>query len=115
MRNLLTEVVYADTLSEQLSTKINSDGGIFANWRQGDGLGTFVSDIVGIALPLAGTAALVLLIISGYKMISSQGNPDKLKDAKEMATNAIIGLVFILLSVAILALVSNVFNLGVTS
>jgi hypothetical protein len=54
----------------------------------------------------------VLVIIAGYKMVSSQGNPDKLKEAKEMITNAIIGLVFILLSVSILGLVSNVFNLG---
>jgi hypothetical protein len=46
-------------------------------------------------------------------MISSQGNPEKLKDAKEMITNAIIGLVFILLSTAILALLSSLFDLGI--
>jgi hypothetical protein len=62
---------------------------------------------------LAGIATVVLLVVAGYKMISSQGNPEKLKDAKEMITNAIIGLVFILLSVSILLLISNIFQLNI--
>ena len=109
--NSIVSKIYADSLSNQLSQDINSDGGIFS---QGGTIGDITNGIVRIALPLAGTAAVILLIIAGYKMITSQGNPDKLKDAKEMITNAIIGLVFILLSVSILALISNVFNLGIT-
>ena len=110
--NNIVRKIYADSLSDQLEGSINSDGGLFANLEGGDALGTLTSSILKIALPLAGTVTVVLLIIAGYKMMSSQGNPDKLKDAKEMITNAIIGLVFILLSIAILLLISNVFNLN---
>jgi hypothetical protein len=111
--NSIVNKIYADTLSDKLQGTINSDGGLFSQFSVEDGnaLGNITSSILAIALPLAGTVTLVLLIVAGYKMMSSQGNPDKLKDAREIITNAIIGLVFILLSIAILLLISNVFNL----
>ena len=110
--NTVVNKVYADTLSEFFDEEVGSDGGGLFNVGEGNAIGDFASNIIGIALPLAGLATVVLLIIAGYMMISSQGNPDKLKEAKEMITNAIIGLVFILLSESILGLISNVFNLG---
>lgn len=110
MNNIVNKV-HADTLSEFLEDEINFDGGGLFEVSENNAVGDFASNIIAIALPLAGIATVILLIVAGYKMISSQGNPDKLKDAKEMITNAIIGLVFILLSVSILALVSSIFNL----
>lgn len=111
--NNIVKTIHASSLQEILEREgVTSSGSIFQNSGEGS-IGDIVSSIVDIAIPLAGAAALILLIVAGYKMISSQGNPDKLNDAKEMATNAIIGLVFILLSVAILVLVSNVFELDI--
>jgi hypothetical protein len=110
MKSIVNKI-YASSLSEALEGKLDSDGGIFSNT---DSVGGLASAIISIALPLAGTATVVLLVIAGYKMISSQGNPEKLKDAKEMITNAIIGLVFILLSVSILLLISNIFQLNIS-
>jgi len=110
------DIIYASSLSEILEkTGTTSETGLFGNIGREGGMDSVISVITTIALPLAGSVAIILLIVAGYKMISSQGNPDKLSDAKEMATNAIIGLIFILLSVAILALISNVFNLGIVS
>ena len=103
--------IYASTLTDRLIKNTNSESGLFS--ASGGTLGGVTSAIIDIALPLAGTAALVILIVGGYKMITSQGNPDKLRDAKEMITNAIIGLVFILLSVGILLLISDVFKLDI--
>jgi hypothetical protein len=113
MNRLIISEAGTNTLSDTLSENISSDGGVFNS--QITGIDGVVSAITRIALPLAGTAAVILLIVAGYKMISSRGNPDKLTDAKEMATNAIIGLVFILLSVAILGLISSVFNLDIVN
>jgi hypothetical protein len=42
-------------------------------------------------------------------MITSQGNPDKLKDGREQIGNAITGLVFILVSAALLLLIGTLF------
>jgi phosphatidylglycerophosphatase A len=109
MKSIVSKI-YASSLSEALEGKLDSEGGIFSNT---DSIGGLASAIINISIPLAGIAAVILIVIASYKMISSQGNPEKLKDAKEMITNAIIGLVFILLSVSILLLVSSLFNLGV--
>jgi len=111
---MIVNKIYASTLSEALTEGgVSSEAGLFSNVSGGGAIGGLVTSILNIALPLAGTAAVLLLVVAGYNMITSQGNPDKLRDAKEMITNAIIGLVFILLSVAILLLISNVFNLGI--
>jgi hypothetical protein len=106
--------IYASSLSEALDGEITSDGGGIFNISRGNAMGDLTANIINIALPLAGVVTLVLLTAAGYKLITSQGNPDKLKDAKEMITNAIIGLVFILLSVSILVLISNVFKLNIS-
>lgn len=68
-------------------------------------MGTFLN----IALPLSVLAAALLMAFAAYKMITSQGNPDKLKDAREQIGNAITGLVFILVSAALLLLIGNIF------
>ena len=46
--------------------------------------------------------------------MSSQGNPDKLQEGKEVITNAIIGFAIVLLSVAILYLISNTLGIDIS-
>lgn len=47
------------------------------------------------------------IVLSGYKLMTSQGNPQKTQDAQEQLTAAILGIVFILLSAAILRVIIN--------
>jgi len=65
----------------------------------------FVRFIFGAVLGLAGGIALILIIISGYKLMASQGNPEGTKAALEQLTSAIIGLLFIILSFVILQII----------
>ncbi len=66
-----------------------------------------------IAIPLSVICVVLLLIYGGYMLMSSKGDPDKLQEAKQVITNAIIGFVVILLCVAILILISNTLGLGI--
>ena len=112
MKRLNGTTYAASGLSDLLNDYgLKSSGGPFQTARDSGSLESVVQIVVNIALPVAGIVALVLLLIAGFKMISSQGNPEKLNDAREIATNAIIGLVFILLSVAILVLLAGVFDI----
>ena len=70
--------------------------------------------IINFAIPLSAVSVFVLLSFAAYKLMTSQGNPDKLQDAKEQISNAIIGFIFIILSVAILALLSNILNIDIS-
>ncbi|HVZ58420.1 MAG TPA: pilin [Patescibacteria group bacterium] len=63
---------------------------------------SFVQKLFAILLSLTGGIILILLIYSGYQLLLSQGNPDKVKEARERITSAIIGLLFLILSFVIL-------------
>lgn len=65
----------------------------------------FVQSIFGILLSISGSIALVLIIISGYQLMVSRANPEKIQAAKERLTSAIIGLLFIILSLVILQVI----------
>ena len=72
----------------------------------------FMDTIIGIALPLSAVCAILILAFSSYKLMMSKGDPDKLRDAKDQISNAIIGFVFILVSAGILVLISNLLGLN---
>ena len=54
--------------------------------------------VVGII----GVVAVLAIVIAGIQYITSQGSPEGLKKAKSRITNAVIGLVLLVLMVAIL-------------
>ncbi|HEX7042527.1 MAG TPA: pilin [Patescibacteria group bacterium] len=72
-------------------------------------ISTNINDVVmtifKLILGIAGGVAAVLIIASGYEMMTSQGNPEKVKAARERLTSAIVGLLFIIFSVAILQII----------
>lgn len=65
----------------------------------------FVRAIFGIVLGLAGGIALVIIIISGYRFMASQGNPESITNARQQLTAAIVGLLFIMFSFVILQII----------
>jgi len=104
----LVEKVHAQSLGSSLGDQLN---------KIEDGTVTDESDlvqtIVSIAVPLGVISVVILVVYAGYLLTSSHGNPDKLKEGKDIITNAIIGFVVVLLSVAILILISNTLGLGI--
>lgn len=69
--------------------------------------GIFVG-LVTLALVFSGLVALVLIIFGGIKFITSQGDEKAVDSGKKTITWAIIGLVLILMSFAILRYVSQI-------
>ena len=101
---LKTTPVHADALGNQISTQIT-------NVSSQTTIPGLVNSLISLAIPLGVLCAIGLMIVAGYNMITSQGNPEKLTEAREIATNAIIGFALIALSVAILLLIKNTLNL----
>lgn len=81
-------------------TKVNSSIGILDTDING-----LISRIVQVTLGLSGGIFLLLIIRAGYRMISSQGNPEAIKDARESLTSAIVGFLFLIFSFVILELI----------
>ncbi len=67
----------------------------------------FVIKIINIALAVAGLIAVLFLIIGGFRYITSAGNEETAEQAKKIITNAIIGIVVIILSFVIVRVISN--------
>ena len=63
--------------------------------------------IVG-AFAFAGIIALILIIYAGIRFVTSGGDPKQVEAARKIITYAIIGFLLILLSFAILNLISTV-------
>jgi hypothetical protein len=65
----------------------------------------FVTFIFKVVLGLGGGIALILIILSGYRYMSSQGNPEGVKAATEQLTSAVVGLLFIIFAFVILQVI----------
>ena len=96
--------VYAEDLQGKLSQVVEGTG---------EGFSGFVQRLLDFAVPLGVFCALVLLGYAAFMMITSAGNPEKLKEAREVATNAIIGAIMIGMGVIVLTLLSERLGLGV--
>lgn len=67
----------------------------------------FVRWVLGFVLGISGGIVLIIIIISGYKLMTSQGDPEKVKNARDQLTAAIVGLLFIIFSLVILQLITK--------
>lgn len=65
-------------------------------------------NLVDWALILAGVVAVFLIIVSGYKFISSGGDPKQVEGARQTLTYAIIGLLVVFLSFFIINIIAGV-------
>lgn len=67
----------------------------------------FSAKLLAILLSLSGGITLLIIIMSGYQIMTSQGNPEKLQGAKETLTSAIVGLLFIIFSFVLLQIIAS--------
>lgn len=67
-------------------------------------VGDLLAIVRNIMTPVGIIIGVILVVSCGYSIMTSQGDPRKLMEAKECITSAIIGLIFVLLAVTILNL-----------
>jgi len=77
-------------------------------------LGLLFKNIVSYALGFAGIVLFILLLVGGFKFITSGGDPKAVESAKKTLTSAIAGLFIILVSYLIMILISNILSVDVT-
>lgn len=65
----------------------------------------FITRIFSLLLGIGGGIAVLIIIMNGYKLMTSQGDPEKIKGARESITSAIVGLLFIIFSLVILQII----------
>lgn len=102
--HLIASPVSADALSGAIS-------GSVTNVANAQDIPSLVNALVQVSIPVGVLSAIGLFAYAGFNMITSQGDPEKLQEAREVVTNAVIGFALIALSVAILLLIRNTLNI----
>ena len=77
-------------------------------------LETVFGNVVRAALGFAGIVLFVLLLVGGFKYITSGGDPKATEGAQKTITYAILGLILILASYLILVLIKTITGVDVT-
>ena len=62
---------------------------------------SYIGQIINIVLSVLGVVFLILIIYGGILWMTAAGNEEKVKKAKELITEALIGLVIVLAAYAI--------------
>ena len=65
----------------------------------------FIQKMFTFVLTLASFGGIIIIIYSGYVLMTSGGNKEKIQGARETITSAILGLLFIIFSIVILEII----------
>jgi hypothetical protein len=79
----------------------------------GETVGGVINQIVPVILTFAGFVLLIMLMISGYQLMVSRGDPKALEGAKGRLIFALIGFLIIFGAYWILVIIQDLFKLGV--
>ena len=71
--------------------------------------GAAVGRIYNLLYPIAITYGTFQIIIAGYRIMISEGEPKKLSEAKEHLTDSIVGIIFVILGIVILRVIIKSF------
>jgi amino acid transporter len=96
------------TGSDCVQSGLNDIGGAFPGGaKQGADVREILKTIIDWALYLAAIIAVIFIIIGGFMYITSAGDATKATTGRKTLTNAIIGLVIIVMSYLIVQVVYN--------
>ena len=70
------------------------------------------TNVLNIAIPLAGIVVFIILLLAGVNLIMAGSDPKKAEAARNMATYAILGLVALALSYLLLVIVARFVGLN---
>ncbi len=76
-------------------------------------LGDIISSLLPYILVIAGLTLFIFLIIGGFGLLTSAGNPEKMKAAQGKITSAVIGFVIIFISYWLIRILEIVFGISI--
>ena len=103
LKNIGSVVFAEDSLGQSLITNVQNFGQTDAS----QGFEHVVSRFMIVAAMFGVVALTGIFIAAGYKLATSQGDAEKLKDAQSMLTNGIIGFLMVVFAVAIMYMISS--------
>lgn len=81
--------------------------GLEAPWQNIDDMFSSGQKLLEFLIGSAVVAAVAMIIVSGYMLMTSAGDPDKIDTGRKMLTGSIIGLGIVLIATVIILFVLN--------
>jgi hypothetical protein len=80
---------------------------------QASSLGTYISTIITTLTVVGGLAFVIFFFMAAFKWILSSGDKTMTEEAKSQMTNAVIGLIIMIVSYFIIGIVGGVLGLNI--
>jgi hypothetical protein len=77
-------------------------------------LPTYFSNILGAMIPLIGFLAFVMILVGGFKILTSGGDPKGIAGGRQTITLAVAGIALSIVAWLVLVLVENITGVRVT-
>lgn len=74
--------------------------------------GELVIAVIQILLYIVASISVLFLIIGGFRYVTAHGNEEAAEGAKKTMIHAIIGLIVVILSFAVIAIITNILVAG---
>jgi hypothetical protein len=98
--------------SSGINTAIGCLEGLVSD-NENAGPETFLGTLLQWAVGVGGGIAFILIVYSGFMIMTAAGNPERLKAGQELLTSAITGLVLMIFSVFVLNFIGvDILGLG---
>jgi cytochrome bd-type quinol oxidase subunit 2 len=91
-----TDINDSECNGSQLS--LTASGGCSAIQDSGSSVDTIIKNVVNVLSVVVGIVAVIMIIVGGFRYITSAGNPEGAKSARNTILYAIIGLVIVALA-----------------
>lgn len=92
----------ANSLKDSVQSNFDSTTeGIYGQKPTNDDLASLIGTIINSLLGLLGVILVVLMIYAGFLWMTAAGNEEKVKKARGIMTNAVIGMIIIFAAYAI--------------
>lgn len=107
MKNIVQKIKWGFLFLAFSAVTVENPAPGFFSEHFGTDFRTIIGNVLQLILGFAGLIAVAFVIIGGYQIATSRGSAEAAGEGKKTLTNAIIGLVVILLSYLIVRIVIN--------
>lgn len=107
--SILPALLIGWTISSPVQAAVSVDfpgDGSFAGFNSQD-IKVTIGNIVAIVLSFLGILTILIILLGGFKWMTSGGNEEKISEAKKLISAGIVGLVIVLAAYAIAGFVVN--------
>lgn len=92
---LLPATALADTPQQAVCGALGSNGGCTSTPANGIDLNNTIAAIINVISIIAGIAAVVMIMISGFRMITANGDANTISSARTGIIYSLIGLIIV--------------------